>query len=297
MLYVSIAMLLLILILYIIRNSIILNIYKLPLIRKSWQLPAMAADTFDLEPDNDKPVVVCCGDSITHGHIGYDWVSTLRKEDKSKIYINAGINADLTWNLNQRVDDIIKHNPDYITILIGTNDAIGSQNIKHIQDYYVSTKGLPQLPHIDWYASELEKFIIEIKSKTNAKIAISTLPWLGEQPKAEIISVVKLHNNIIRTLSDKYELTLIDLFKQFDEIIDINNSVPYTTSEWRRLRGLRAVILHYVFGWSWSRIGRKYKLKLLCDHIHLNEKAGAMLQQSMKEFIGRGEYPGQDLNL
>ena len=289
MLYVSIAMLLIILTLYILRNSIILNIYKLPLIRKSWQLPVMAADTFDLEPDNDKPVVVCCGDSITHGHIGYDWVSTLRKQDESKIYINAGINADLTWNLNQRVDDIIKHNPDYITILIGTNDAIGSQNIKHIQDYYVSTKGLPQLPHIDWYASELEKFIIEIKSKTNAKIAISTLSWLGEQPKAEIISVIKLHNNIIRTLSDKYELTLIDLFKQFDEIIDINNSVPYTTSEWRRLIGLRAVILHYVFGWSWSRIGRKYKLKLLCDHIHLNEKAGAMLQQSMKEFIGRGD--------
>ena len=22
--------------------------------------------------NNDKPVVVCCGDSITHGHIGYD---------------------------------------------------------------------------------------------------------------------------------------------------------------------------------------------------------------------------------
>ena len=51
--------------------------------------------------NNDKPVVVCCGDSITHGHIGYDWVSSLRNSDHSKIYINAGINADLTWNLNQ----------------------------------------------------------------------------------------------------------------------------------------------------------------------------------------------------
>ena len=60
--------------------------------------------------NNDKPVVVCCGDSITHGHIGYDWVSSLRRKDGSKIYINAGINADLTWNLNQRINDIIKHN-------------------------------------------------------------------------------------------------------------------------------------------------------------------------------------------
>lgn len=287
MLYISIAIFCIILILYIFRNNIVMNIYKLPLIRKTWQLPDMAAATFEIPSNNTKPVVVCCGDSITHGHIGYDWVSSLRNIDKSKVYINAGINADLTWNLNQRIDDIIKHHPDYVTILIGTNDAIGSENIKHIQDYYVSTKGLPRLPHIDWYASELEKFIIDIQSKTNAKIAISTLSWLGEQSEAEIIKVVRSHNNIIRDLSAKYNLKLIDLFKEFDQIIDINNSVPYTTTEWRRLRGLRAVILHYVFGWSWNRIGRKYKLKLLCDHIHLNEKAGVMLEELMKDFIDR----------
>ena len=287
MLYISIAIFCIILILYIFRNNIVMNIYKLPLIRKSWQLPNMAAATFEISSNNTKPVVVCCGDSITHGHIGYDWVSSLRNIDKSKVYINAGINADLTWNLNQRIHDIIKHDPDYVTILIGTNDAIGSQKIKHIQDYYVSTKGLPRLPHIDWYASELENFIIDIQSKTNAKIAISTLSWLGEQSEAKIIKVVRSHNNIIRDLSAKYNLKFIDLFKEFDQIIDINNSVPYTTTEWRRLRGLRAVILHYVFGWSWNRIGRKYKLKLLCDHIHLNEKAGVMLEELMKDFIDR----------
>jgi hypothetical protein len=70
-------------------------------------------------------------------------------------------------------------------------------------------------------------------------------------------------------------------------MIDINNSVPYTTSEWRRLRGLRAVILYYVFGWSWTRIGEKYRLSLLCDHIHLNEKSGFVLQQLMNDFIDR----------
>jgi lysophospholipase L1-like esterase len=291
MLYITIFILCTILISYIFRNNIIMNIYKLPLIRKSWQLPNMAASTFEVPKNNTKPVVVFCGDSITHGHIGYDWVSALRKKDDSKIYINAGINADLTWNLNERVDNIIKHNPDYITILIGTNDAIGSQNIKHIQDYYVSTKGLPRLPHIDWYRSELERFITTVTVQTDAKIAISTLPWLGEQSNAEIITVVKDHNDIIRLLSKKYNLTLIDLFKHFEDIIDSNNSVPYTTTEWRRIRGLRAVILHYVFGWSWNRTGKKYRLKLLCDHIHLNEKSGAIFQNLMEDFINEVSTP------
>ena len=271
-------------VIYFFRNSIIQNIYKLPFIRKSWQLPNMDAHSVNLI-NNDKPVVVCCGDSITHGHIGYDWVSSLRDKDDSKIYINAGINADLTWNLNQRLDDIIKHNPDYITILIGTNDAIGSQPVKLIQDYYIQTKNLPQVPSIKWFEEQIEIFVKEVKENTSAKIAITTLPWLGEQKDASIINVIKNHNKIIKRIAVQYDLFILDLFSKFKEQIASNDSIPYTTSELRRLRGLRAVILYYIFGWSWTRIGKKYKLKLLCDHIHLNEKGGDLMEQLAKEFL------------
>ncbi len=274
----------LITLIYFFRNTIIINIYKLPIIRKSWQLPDMDAHNVNLVK-NDKPVVVCCGDSITHGHIGYDWVGNLRKNDDSKIYINAGINADLTWNLNQRIDDIIKHNPDYVTILIGTNDAIGSQPVKLIQDYYIQTKNLPQVPSIEWFEEQIEIFVDKIKKNTSAKIAITTLPWLGEQGDVSIISVIKNHNKIIKRIALKYNLSILDLFSKFKEQISSSNSVPYTTSELRRLRGLRAVILHYVFGWSWTKIGEKYKLQLLCDHIHLNEKGGNLMEQLAKEFL------------
>ena len=284
MLYLLISIAVFLLLIYFFRNTIILNIYKLPMIRRSWQLPDMDASSVQLK-DNNKPVVVCCGDSITHGHIGYNWVDSLRKDDTSKVYINAGINADLTWNLNQRVDDIIKHNPDYITILIGTNDAIGSQPVKLIQDYYIQTKNLPKVPSIDWFEEQIEIFVKEIKAKTSAKIAITTLPWLGEQEDASIISVIKNHNKIIKRIALKYDLSILDLFSKFKEQISSSNSVPYTTSELRRLRGLRAVILHYIFGWSWTKIGEKYKLQLLCDHIHLNEKGGDLMEQLAKEFL------------
>lgn len=276
----------LITLIYFFRNTIIVNIYKLPIIRKSWQLPDMDAHNVNLV-NNDKPVVVCCGDSITHGHIGYDWVGNLRKNDDSKIYINAGINADLTWNLNQRIDDIIKHNPDYVTILIGTNDAIGSQPVKLIQDYYIQTKNLPKVPSIEWFEEQIEIFVKEIKEKTSAKIAITTLPWLGEQEDASIMNVIKSYNKIIKAIAIKYDLFILDLFSKFKEQIDSNDSIPYTTSELRRLRGLRAVVLYYIFGWSWTKIGEKYKLQLLCDHIHLNEKGGFLMQTLVKEFLSK----------
>ena len=276
----------LITLIYFFRNTIIINIYKLPIIRKSWQLPDMDAHNVNLVK-NDKPVVVCCGDSITHGHIGYDWVGNLRKNDDSKIYINAGINADLTWNLNQRIDDIIKHDPDYVTILIGTNDAIGSQPVKLIQDYYIQTKNLPQVPSIEWFEEQIEIFVDKIKKNTSARIAITTLPWLGEQEDASIMNVIKSHNKIIKAIAVKYDLFILDLFSKFKEQIGNNDSIPYTTSELRRLRGLRAVVLYYIFGWSWTKIGEKYRLKLLCDHIHLNEKGGFLMQTLVKEFLSK----------
>tara|TARA_S200000501_G_scaffold315545_1_gene307913 strand:- start:58 stop:819 length:762 start_codon:yes stop_codon:yes gene_type:complete len=242
--------------------------------------------------DNVKPVVVCCGDSITHGHIGYDWVGSLRKKDNSKVYINAGINADLTWNLNQRIDDILKHNPDYVTILIGTNDVIGSQPVKLLQDYYIETKGLPKIPTKDWFEEQIEIFIKTIKNETSAKIAITTLPWLGERKDAPIVNVIREFNVIIKNLAIKYDLTLLDLFKKLEENIEDNNnrtnfdvSIPYTTSEIRRLRGLRAVILYYVFGWSWNDIGKKYNLQFLCDHIHLNERGGYIMEDLVRKFL------------
>ena len=270
---------------YIFRNSLILRIYQLPIIRKSWQLPENSSSEFSINKENKKPVVVCCGDSITHGHIGYDWVGSLRKKDKTKLFINAGINADLTWNLNQRVKDIIKHNPDYITILIGTNDAIGSQPIKQIQQYYIQTKGLPKKPSIEWFEEQMDELVSTLTNKTNARISLITLPFLGEQKDSEIIQVVKNHNRIIRDISNKYGTTLLDFFKKFDSIIIDNNSIPYSTSELRRLRGLRAVTLHYVFNWTWKDIGKKYNLKLLCDHIHLNEDGGQILEEMVKDFL------------
>jgi len=119
---------------------ILMNAWRFPIIKHAWGLPKMSADSFVRDSNDNRPIVLCCGDSITHGHIGYNWVGALREQDSSKIYVNAGINGDLAWNLNQRLKNALKCNPDYITILIGTNDAMGSQKIKFIQEYILCTK-------------------------------------------------------------------------------------------------------------------------------------------------------------
>ena len=150
----------------------------------------------------------------------------------------------------------------------------------------MTNKGLPHLPSIDWYKKELESMIQCIKSHSNAKIAISTLPWIGERASDDIISVVKEYNNIIKNIASKYDLILIDFFSHLSKFRGNNSaSHPYETTQWRTLRVLRAKILHNVFSQNWNQIGKKYGLKALCDHIHLNEDAGMILENEIREFL------------
>ena len=122
------------------------------------RLPVSHPNNYISRVENNQEVVLCCGDSITHGRIGYDWCRALSNQDNSRIYINAGVNGDLAWNLYQRLDDIIRCRPNVITILIGSNDAMGSQS-KLMGDDYVKRKALPRTPSIDWFKENYELII------------------------------------------------------------------------------------------------------------------------------------------
>ena len=58
-----------------------MNAWRFPIIKRAWVLPEMSADTFKQDLNDNRPIVLCCGDSITHGHIGYNWVGALREQD------------------------------------------------------------------------------------------------------------------------------------------------------------------------------------------------------------------------
>ena len=76
--------------------------------------------------------VVCIGNSITHGRVSYNYVNILSDDLSGHGYhfINAGINGNLAYNVVKRLGKIIECNPDYVTLLIGTNDANASLSEK-----------------------------------------------------------------------------------------------------------------------------------------------------------------------
>ena len=254
------------------------------------RVPDINPNNFDSKNFKKKKIVVCCGDSITHGRIGYNWVEYLNKKNPGYIFINAGINGDLTWNVYKRLNDIIKCKPSIITLLIGTNDAMGSQT-KKLGNDYIKMKKLPKPPSNDWFKENYEKILLKLINNTDAKIYPITLPWVGEDENSIISKIIGDQNDIIQNLARKYELDVIQFNEKIKtELIEIakdedQSQFRYEIDYKRMYRIARAVILYYGFNYSWNAISKKYGLYYSCDFIHLNDDGGSMLAKMVQKKI------------
>ena len=63
-------------------------------------------------------VIACIGDSLTHGNIGECWVESLRNEYPEDTILNEGINGDVVWQVNNRIQPIINCHPNIIILMI-----------------------------------------------------------------------------------------------------------------------------------------------------------------------------------
>ena len=244
------------------------------------------------DKEDNKKLVVFAGNSITHGRVGYDWVRSLSLNDTSKIYLNAGMNGDLAWNVNQRIDEIIKCDPDLVFLLIGSNDAMGSLS-KDAGEFYKKFKNLPLLPALGWYEKNYDQILQKLLKSTSAKIILITIPWVGEHEDSKIISIIKEHNKVIKKLSLKHELKVLPFFDEMGKLIlskhQQNNStemIPVYTRKKNASLSVFGILKYYQLGFSWNEIGDKNNLSATFDFIHLNERSGILLehlvQQSMK---------------
>ena len=243
------------------------------------------------DKEYNKKLVVFAGNSITHGRIGYDWVRSLSLNDTSKIYLNAGMNGDLAWNVNQRIDEIIKCDPDLVFLLIGSNDAMGSLS-KDAGEFYIKFKSLPLLPALDWYEKNYDQILQKLLKSTSAKIILITIPWVGEHENSKIISIIREHNKIIKKLSLKYELKVLPFFDEMGKLIlskhQQNNStetIPVYTRKKNASLSVFGILKYYRLGFSWNEIGDKNNLSATFDFIHLNERSGILLENLVQHSI------------
>jgi lysophospholipase L1-like esterase len=233
-----------------------------------------------------RKIVVCAGASIIRGQVSFnigDYL-TQKTELQDFQFVNAGINGDLAYNLLQRLDPIIACKPNYIVVLIGTDDLLGAL-YPNMYEYYKWTKQLPRKPDIAWYAENLQRIVEILKQKTKAKIALVSLPMMGEAVYSVANHEVIKYNEAIKSVATEEQVGFLAIFDQQIQYLRENqrSSGPEYTENSKQM--VWAMVDHMVFKKSLDAISIANGYLLHTDGIHLNTNGGKIIANQMETFL------------
>ena len=234
-------------------------------------------------------VVACIGDSLTQGNLGVSWVDMLRKEFPQDVFLNEGINGELTCQVIKRIEPILQCKPEVVILMIGSNDVMGSFD-KASGNRYMIRNNLSELPTFSNYKKLLPELIDYLSDV--ARVAICTLPPIGEYPDSEINIYIEKFNDFIKSMAKKKNLSVLNVTDAMWDELDkrnypvINDYNPHISLIARRMLG--GCIQHYIFKKPWDRVGRSKGQWLLFDQIHLGERGARVMYELTKKFIKLG---------
>jgi lysophospholipase L1-like esterase len=245
-----------------------------------------AKDLLLSNDSEDRRVIACIGDSLTHGNIGDCWVETLRNEFPEDIFLNEGINGDVVWQVQQRLESILACKPDIVILMIGSNDVMASFNKKSGESYRRNNK-LPEVPTFESYQKLLPKLIDSLSA--SSKIAICTLPPIGENKDSIVNNHVNKFNKFIELTAKNKNITLLPVSKLLREDLSIrtypsrSDYDPSTLPIIKRIYG--GAVQHYIFKKSWDEVAKSKGQWILFDQVHLGERGAKIVFNIVKKYI------------
>jgi lysophospholipase L1-like esterase len=228
------------------------------------------------------PLVVCFGDSITQGIVSTNYVEKLEEKYKNRLlFVNSGINGNLAYNCKMRLQsDCIDFDPDFVTILIGTNDVNALKNEKTMRNYMREMQ-LPQKPDIDFFKANYEEIIVRIKKETRAKIAVMSLPFIGENVRSELNLKTTEYSHLIRELAIKHEVAYLPLQEAERDLIEKLGRKKPTNHTSRHA----FLIFLLMIGRSFDKIAAQHGDYLTYDGLHATTLGAKVITDLIAGFL------------
>jgi lysophospholipase L1-like esterase len=229
-------------------------------------------------------LVVCAGDSNTRGRSSANWVDILQRRFTPAGYqfVNAGIDGGLAWNVLQRIGDVVRCQPDTVTLQAGTNDVNATYSA-FWEKTYRRQQRIPQTPTLGWYTECADEILTRLQSETSARIAVLDIPMIGEDLTSDINRRVDTYNQALRQVTAEHAVECLPLHDRLAALLPaVHNPPPYTG---RVGTMIRASLSHNLLHRPWDRISAANGLAVLTDHVHLNDRAAALTAELVADFI------------
>jgi lysophospholipase L1-like esterase len=234
-----------------------------------------------------KKSVVCIGDSITHGNVSANYVDMLERwMGEDFFFYNAGVNSDLTYTVLDRLDAIIAAQPDFVTLLIGTNDVNATVSKASLRKYYQFKKITPgSIPDFESFQKNYVEIVRRLKTETKATIAVISLPVMGEDLQNEANLKADLYSEFIKQLAGKEQVTYLPVRERMKDFLKSHpKKLKYEYKDTIKLMYL-SVSKHELLGQNWDTICLAHGMDLTQDNLHFNTRGAAMIASLAEKFL------------
>ncbi len=253
-----------------------------------------AAEAFTVRGESDaprRPLAVCAGDSITRGSVSVDYVAMLAARMPGWEFVNAGVNAELAYNLAERMGDIVALQPDAVTILIGTNDVNATFGFQAAIGY-MAAKRLPERPSDYFFRENLVRIVRTLKRETKARIALFSIPPIGEEPGHYAYLRTEEYSRLIQGVGKEEGVEYLPLRERICSYIE---SLPRPANPplgFRSIRSaqLRAGRMQRYLGKSLDEVAAANRFHILVDGIHLNTHGAAIAAELVEGFLAASDH-------
>lgn len=280
----------------------------------------------------DAGVCVFLGDSLTHGSVSADWVEmvarllhpitepaadeTLPSADETPstrmALVKECANGEVTSNKLRRArvvgELLAAHGEDgeggRVVLLIGTNDVL-SANSRVGFETYRRAQGLSKVPTAKEYEEMLQETVRILRcTAPRARLALATLPPIGETLDDPINARRRDFNGAIRRVAAATDATLLELSGALEAELarcplrtprvpwdlQVYGKLNLNHSATRLLRGsglppVAWLAKRWLRAQTWDALGESAGPWLTHDLIHLNERSGAVLSELVRDFL------------
>lgn len=233
-----------------------------------------------------KNKILFLGASITKGRISVSFVNILKQTLESKLYefINHGIAGFESYNILRGLDKSIKTKPDFVILLVGTNDILSALNPK-LSRISRKLKKIPHDPSLSNFCQNITEIVKQLKRETQAKIAIASLPILGENLYSKENKMVKEYNSELKLISETEDVYYLPVFeKQVNFLNQLIQGKGKDCIEPSKM-AFKSLAKHYLLFQNLDSISKKNGFILLTDGIHLNSIGSKFVADEIEKFI------------
>jgi lysophospholipase L1-like esterase len=240
--------------------------------------------------------VVCFGASLTAGTVSFNYVDLLgaRCSLAAFQFINHGVNGDLAWNGLERLDRVIAERPDFVTILIGTNDVNATLSERNLLRYKAFNH-LPSEPTLTWYECNLGMIVKRLKRETRARLAILSLAVIGEDLDHEANRKVDLYNDVIRRVARDENLACLPLHERIVAYLREHEGdragLPPRLEYGDGLTNVGNAFALHARGFSWDEVSQRNGLLVTTDCLHLNSIGAGMIADLIEAWLIQEKEP------